>query len=102
MRKPDGCESLYPSSVVTKVTGVSYRQLDFSISSRMSLARRLLLLRAQVNYAENHPLKKLLEKVQELIVEMAEGEDDVQVTSAKKWRNKLSKSTGVSKRRNIN
>ncbi|AAF04299.1 hypothetical protein PfdVgp6 [Periplaneta fuliginosa densovirus] len=44
------------------------------------------LLRAQVNYAENHPLKKLLEKVQELIVEMAEGEDDVQVTSAKKWR----------------
>ena len=28
----------------------------------------------QVNYAENHPLKKLLDRVQELIVEMAEGE----------------------------
>ena len=29
-------------------------------------------LRAQVNYSEDHPLKKLLDRVQELIVEMAE------------------------------
>nr|QTE03734.1 MAG: nonstructural protein [Cygnus atratus Chaphamaparvovirus]WCR62131.1 MAG: nonstructural protein [Chaphamaparvovirus sp.] len=44
------------------------------------------LFRAQVNYPMNSNIYKILQKLKEQITELAEQEDDVQITCAKKWK----------------